>query len=162
MRFQFLEQCSALIKTLLPLQWDDVLIRFEMLEDWFMFWICQASNRKIQFAKHHPYCKHFLSWNEIGFLLSIVFVICCFSLPWFPFWISLHTYSTKKEPKYDDCLSKFDWHDLSPIFLAVMLLHNLKVTNRPIKHHLLTIDWYNWADQVLTYDRQMLIWFIVI
>ena len=34
---------------------------------------------------------------------------------------------TKKEPKSDDCLSKFDWHDLSSIFLATMLLHNLKV-----------------------------------
>ena len=33
----------------------------------------------------------------------------------------------KKEPKSDDHLSKFDWHDLSPIFLAIMLLHNLKV-----------------------------------
>ena len=26
---------------------------------------------------------------------------------------------TKKEPKSDDRLSKFDWHDLSPIFLAI-------------------------------------------
>ena len=33
----------------------------------------------------------------------------------------------KKEPKSDDRLSKFDWHDLSPIFLTIMLLHNLKV-----------------------------------
>jgi hypothetical protein len=41
-------------------------------------------------------------------------------------------------------LSKFDWHDLSPIFLATMLLHNLKVLKKLIKH------------------RQMLIWFLVI
>ena len=34
---------------------------------------------------------------------------------------------TKKEPKSDARLSKFDWHDLSPIFLARMLLHNKKV-----------------------------------
>ena len=33
----------------------------------------------------------------------------------------------KKEPKSDDYLSKFDWHDLSSIFLAKMILHNLKV-----------------------------------
>ena len=33
---------------------------------------------------------------------------------------------TKKEPKSDDRLSKFDWHDLSTIVLAIMLLHNLK------------------------------------
>ena len=33
-----------------------------------------------------------------------------------------------KEPKSDTRLSEFDWHDLSPIFLAIMmLLHNLKV-----------------------------------
>ena len=36
-------------------------------------------------------------------------------------------YITKKETKSDDRLSKFDWHDLSPIFLNIMLLHNLKV-----------------------------------
>ena len=41
---------------------------------------------------------------------------------------TLNTYSnTKKEPKSDARLSEFDWHDLSPIFLAIMLLHNLKV-----------------------------------
>ena len=34
---------------------------------------------------------------------------------------------TKKEPKSNARLSKFDWHDLSPIFLATMVLHNLKV-----------------------------------
>ena len=44
---------------------------------------------------------------------------------------------TKKEPKSDYRLSKFDWHHLSPIFLAIMLLHNLKVFQKPIKHHLL-------------------------
>ena len=33
---------------------------------------------------------------------------------------------TKKEPKSDDRLSKFDWHDLSPIFLAIMLPHKPK------------------------------------
>ena len=37
------------------------------------------------------------------------------------------TYITKKEPKPDDRLSKFDWRDLSPIFLAIILLHNLEV-----------------------------------
>ena len=34
---------------------------------------------------------------------------------------------TKKEPTSDDRLSKFDWHGLSPIFFAIMLLHNLKL-----------------------------------
>ena len=34
---------------------------------------------------------------------------------------------TKKEPKSDTHLSDLDWHDLSPIFLTIMLLHNLKV-----------------------------------
>ena len=34
---------------------------------------------------------------------------------------------TKKEPKSDYRLSKFDWHDLSPIFLAITLLHDLKI-----------------------------------
>ena len=34
---------------------------------------------------------------------------------------------TKKEPKSDDRLSKFDWHDISPIFSTVVLLNNLKV-----------------------------------
>ncbi len=48
-------------------------------------------------------------------------------------------YITKKEPKSDDRLSKFDWHDLSPIFLAIMLLHNLKVFKKPTKYHLLAI-----------------------
>ena len=33
---------------------------------------------------------------------------------------------TKKEPKSDDRLSKFDWHDLSSTFLAIMLFYNLK------------------------------------
>ena len=46
---------------------------------------------------------------------------------------------TKKEPKSDSRVSKFDWHDLAPIFLAVMLPHNLKVFWKPIKHHLLVI-----------------------
>ena len=46
---------------------------------------------------------------------------------------------TKKEPKSDARVSKFDWHDLSPIFLATMLLHILKVFQKPIKHHLLAI-----------------------
>ena len=32
------------------------------------------------------------------------------------------------EPKSDARLSEFDWHDLSPIFLAIMLLHNLENT----------------------------------
>ena len=32
---------------------------------------------------------------------------------------------TKKEPKSDNRFSKFDWYDLSPIFLAIMLLHNV-------------------------------------
>ena len=47
---------------------------------------------------------------------------------------------TKKEPKSDACLSEFDWHDVSPIYLAIMLLQNLKVFQKPIKHHLLAID----------------------
>ena len=34
---------------------------------------------------------------------------------------------TKKAPKSDPRLSEFDWHDLSPIFGAIMLLYNLKV-----------------------------------
>ena len=44
---------------------------------------------------------------------------------------------TKKEPKSDARLSEFDWHDLSSIFLVIMLLHNLKVFQNPIKHDLL-------------------------
>ena len=35
---------------------------------------------------------------------------------------------------------KFDWHDLSPIVLTTMLLHNLKIFLRPIKLYLLAID----------------------
>jgi hypothetical protein len=34
---------------------------------------------------------------------------------------------TEKEPKSEAGVSKFDWHDLSPIILATMLLHNLKL-----------------------------------
>ena len=45
----------------------------------------------------------------------------------------------KKQPKSYDCLSKFDWLDLSPISLTITLLHNLKVFKKPIKHHLLAI-----------------------
>ena len=60
----------------------------------------------------------------------------------------------------DDFLSKFDRHDLSPIFLTILLLHNLKVIQKPIIHHLLIIHWYSRADQTLTYNRQMLIWFL--
>ena len=66
---------------------------------------------------------------------------------------------TKKEPKSDDRLSKFDWYNLSPIFLARMLYHCLKVFQKSIKHHLLAIHRYNRADQILTYDHQLLIWF---
>ena len=36
-------------------------------------------------------------------------------------------YITKKETKSEAHVAKFDWHDLSPIFLSTMLLHNLKV-----------------------------------
>ena len=69
-------------------------------------------------------------------------------------------YITKKEPNSDDCLSKFDWHELSPILLAIMLLRNLKVFYKPIKHDLLAIHWCNRADQISTYECQMLIWFL--
>ena len=69
---------------------------------------------------------------------------------------------TKKETKSEDRLLKFDWNDLSPIFLAIMLLHNLKVFKKPIKDHLLAFHWYNRPDQILTCDHQMLIWFLVI
>ena len=48
-------------------------------------------------------------------------------------------YITKKEPKSDDRLSKFDWHDLSPIE-KLMLLHNLKVFKEPIKLFIDTIE----------------------
>ena len=55
----------------------------------------------------------------------------------------LHKYSsnqiTKKEPKSDALLSKFDWHDSSPIVLAIILLCNLKVFQKQLKHHLLAI-----------------------
>ena len=34
---------------------------------------------------------------------------------------------TKKEPKFENHLTKFDWPYLSPIFLAIMLFHDLKV-----------------------------------
>ena len=34
---------------------------------------------------------------------------------------------TKKEPKSDNPLSKFDWHEISPSFWAITHLHNLKV-----------------------------------
>ena len=47
---------------------------------------------------------------------------------------------TKNEPKSDNCQSKFDCHDLSPICLTIMLLHNLKVFQKPIKHNLLVIQ----------------------
>ena len=43
----------------------------------------------------------------------------------------------------------------------MMLLHNLKVFQKPIQHHWLAIHLYNKADQILTYDCQMLIWFVV-
>ena len=36
-------------------------------------------------------------------------------------------YITKKEPKSGDGYLKFEWHDLSPIFLAIMLLYKVKV-----------------------------------
>ena len=44
-----------------------------------------------------------------------------------------------KEPKSDNRMSKFDWQDLSPIFLAIMLFHNLKVVQKLIKLHWLAI-----------------------
>ena len=31
------------------------------------------------------------------------------------------------EPKAEAPVTKFDWHDVSPIFFATMLLYNLKV-----------------------------------
>ena len=33
----------------------------------------------------------------------------------------------KNEPTSDDRFSKFDWHDLSPIFLAIMVLRLISV-----------------------------------
>ena len=50
---------------------------------------------------------------------------------------------TQKEPKFEAHVSKFDYHDLSPIFLATLLLHNPKVFQKPIIHHLLAIHGYN-------------------
>ena len=43
-----------------------------------------------------------------------------------------------------------------------MLLHTQSVFYKPIKHHLLFFHAYKRADQILTYDRQMLILFLVI
>ena len=43
-----------------------------------------------------------------------------------------------------------------------MLHHNSKVFEKPKNHHLLAIHGCNKADQILTYDGQMLIWFLVI
>ena len=47
----------------------------------------------------------------------------------------IHTWCfvVKKEPKYENRESKFNWHDLSPIFLATMFLNNLKVFLYPIE-----------------------------
>ena len=47
----------------------------------------------------------------------------------------IHTlcFVVKKEPKYEARVSKFNWHDLSPIFLATMFLNNLKGFLYPIK-----------------------------
>ena len=43
---------------------------------------------------------------------------------------------TKREPKSDNRLSKFAWHGLSPMFLAIMLLHYIKVfQKRKKKNH---------------------------
>ena len=66
---------------------------------------------------------------------------------------------TKKEPKSDARLSEFDWHELFPIFL-----HYIKVFLKPMKHHLVAINFHrcNRADQILTYERQIVIWFLVI
>ena len=38
----------------------------------------------------------------------------------------------------------------------------VKYANKPIKRHLLSTYCYDRADQILTYDCQMLIWFLVI
>ena len=38
-----------------------------------------------------------------------------------PVWFYSSSLITKKDPKSDDCLSKFDWNDLSPIFLVTIL-----------------------------------------
>ena len=62
---------------------------------------------------------------------------------------------TKKEPKCNHRLSKFDCHDLFPFVWATMVLHSLKIVYKPIKPHLLAIHWYNRADQILTYDRHI-------
>ena len=46
---------------------------------------------------------------------------------------------TEKELKSDNRLSKFDWHDLSTIFWALILLYNLKAFQKPMEHHLLAM-----------------------
>jgi hypothetical protein len=84
----------------------------------------------------------------------------------FKFWCNTEKYETvlyssnqitKKEPKSE----ARDWHELSPIFLATMLFHNLKLFLKPIKNHLIAIHWYNRADQILIYEPQMLIWLVM-
>ena len=52
---------------------------------------------------------------------------------------SISYYITRKEPKSDDRLSKFDWIDLSLIFLTIMLLHNLQLFQKSIQNHFLAI-----------------------
>ena len=72
-----------------------------------------------------------------------------------PNWCCLGQYSsnliTKKEPKSDNRLSKFDRDDLSPIFVTIVLLHiQPKIFLDVNKHHLLLIHGCNRADQILT------------
>ena len=47
-----------------------------------------------------------------------------------------------KDSQSESRVSKFDWHGLSPIFWATMLLHNLKRSKTSLetkRHHLLAI-----------------------
>ena len=88
------------------------------------------------------------------FLTLISFCPFSTSAVWVDFQYSSNQI-TKKEPKSEARVSKFDWHDLSPIFLAIMLLHNLKVFQKRIKHYLQALHRYNRSDQILTFDHRL-------
>ena len=75
------------------------------------------------------------------------------------FWITIvHNQITNKEPKSDDCLSKFDWLDLSPTILAIMLLSNLKVFSNEL--HTKDIEYIQYLDSLLY--KFLLLWCIIL
>ena len=87
-----------------------------------MLWL--QSTKKVFFEKTdtEEICHFFdVSKSKEVLIVNAVSFLFPFTIQFLK--ISIQHQLQKNEPKSDDRLSKFDWHDLPPFSLTIMLLH---------------------------------------